>query len=370
MKKIKKILKKIEHKKIWFNSMIGMTWGFIATLIVGTIIGIFGLYSKNNVFISIKNALTFLTPFGIGVGIGIKNKLKPLQIFATSICAFIVSKSLIKPYLKNQEFIFNSIKINLEMKMFIPGDIFAAWLSGVIMLYFFKFYKFETYLDIFLLPIIGILIGVINMFWLTYFTSLITILFEWIILNTINHKLWIGILLAPIFGSIMGLALSLPTSSAAMAFALNLHGDAAIVAIAATAGQMISFGVMTYMLTKNVWKSISIGFGTTMLQMKNFVRKPFLLVIPTLVSALGGMISLSIFSNSLPFYSPSTTSGMGTSGLYGQIFTLKENGWNNTYAWLNVIFIQLLLPSMLTIPLVYLAIKKGLIKNKDLIIEG
>jgi uncharacterized membrane protein len=50
----------------------------------------------------------------------------------------------------------------------------------------------------------------------------------------------------------MGLALSLPTSSAAMAFALNLHGDAAIVAIAATAGQMISFGVMTYMLTKNV----------------------------------------------------------------------------------------------------------------------
>jgi uncharacterized membrane protein len=103
-----------------------MTWGFIATLIVGTIIGIFGLYSKNNVFISIKNALTFLTPFGIGVGIGIKNKLKPLQIFATSICAFIVSKSLIKPYLKNQEFIFNSIKINLEMKMFIPGDIFAA----------------------------------------------------------------------------------------------------------------------------------------------------------------------------------------------------------------------------------------------------
>jgi uncharacterized membrane protein len=63
-----------------------------------------------------------------------------------------------------------------------------------------------------------------------------------------------------------------------------------------------------------------------MLQMKNFVRKPFLLVIPTLVSALGGMISLSIFSNSLPFYSPSTTSGMGTSGLYGQIFTLKENG--------------------------------------------
>jgi uncharacterized membrane protein len=61
---------------------------------------------------------------------------------------------------------------------------------------------------------------------------------------------------------------------------------------------------------------------------------------------------------------------MGTSGLYGQIFTLKENGWNNIYAWLNVIFIQLLLPSMLTIPLVYLAIKKGLIKNKDLIIEG
>lgn len=53
-------------------------------------------------------------------------------------------------------------------------------------------------------------------------------------------------MLAPVIGVLMGLALSLPTSSAAMAIAIKLHGDAAIAAIAGTAAQMISFGVMTY----------------------------------------------------------------------------------------------------------------------------
>lgn len=44
----------------------------------------------------------------------------------------------------------------------------------------------------------------------------------------------------------MGVSLSLPTSSAAMAMALNLSGDAAIAAMAGTAAQMLSFGVMTW----------------------------------------------------------------------------------------------------------------------------
>lgn len=358
-------MKKINQKGLWFDSMTGMTIGFISTLIVGTIIGIFGLYSNENIFISIKNGMTFITPFGIGIGIGIKHKLKPLQILATGLSAFIVGKSLLIPHYNDGAFDFFSGSVDINMKL-LPGDIFASWLSGVIMLYIFDLYKKDTSIDIFLIPLIGILVGIINALWLTYLTTVITILLEYIIENTINEKLWIGLLLAPIFGMIIGLTLSLPTSSAAIAFALVLHGDAAIIAIAATSAQMISFGVLTYLTTKSISKSLSVGFGTSMLHINNYIKKPKLLLIPTFLSMFSALIALSAFHGTLPFPIHSTTSGMGTCAMYGQIFTLKENGWANGSAWMNITLIQLLLPFILTVPLGVLSLKKGWIKKQDL----
>ena len=358
-------MNKINHKNLWLNSMTGMTIGFIATLIVGTIIGIFGMYSDDNIFISIKKGMTFITPFGIGIGIGYKQKLKPLQTLAVGISSFIVARSLLIPHYINDSFDFTNVQIDINLK-FIPGDVFAAWLAGVIMLYIFEIYNKETTLDIFLLPLIGIAVGILNALWLTYITTLITILIEYLINHTINDKLWIGLLLAPLFGLLMGLALSLPTSSAAMAFALGLKGDAAVVAIAATSAQMISFGIMTYLSTKKVSKSLAVAFGTSMLHIHNYARKPFLLIIPAIASMIGGTVALGAFHDLLPFKAPSTTSGMGTSGLYGQIFTLDENGWTNMNAWLNVICIQLLLPVVITTPIVLLLIKKNKIKEGDL----
>ena len=358
-------MKKINHKGLWFDSMTGMTIGFIATLIVGTVIGIFGLYSDDNIFISIKKGMTFITPFGIGIGIGVKHKLNPLQIFAVGLSSFIVGRSLMVPQFINGTFDLTNVKVDIDMR-FLPGDVFAAWLAGVIMLYVFELYKIKTSVDIFLLPIIGILIGVVDALWLTYLTTLITISLEWIINNTINHKLWLGLLLAPIFGLVMGLALSLPTSSAAMAFALGLHGDAAIVAIAATAAQMISFGTMTYLSTKDLPKSLAVGLGTSMLQINNYVKKPTLLIIPAIASMVTAVLALATFHGLLEFKAKSTTTGMGTAVLYGQIFSLKENGWTNGTAWLNVTLIQLAFPLLLTTPLTLFTLKKGLIKKQDL----
>ncbi|NQZ66179.1 MAG: PTS sugar transporter subunit IIC [Mycoplasmatales bacterium] len=361
-------MKKINHKGLWFDSMTGMTLGFIATLIVGTIIGIFGLYSNNNIFITVKKVMTFITPFGIGIGIGIKHKLKPLEILSVGIVAFIVGRSLISPKWENNTINFENIDVNINLSFYTPGDVFASWLAGVGMLYFFKFYKKETALDIFIIPLISVFLGIFGALWLTYITSFFTVSFEWIIHNTINEKLWLGLLLAPIFGMIMGLALSLPTSSAAMAVALGLNGDSAVVAIAATSSQMIAFGVMTYVHTKSISKSLAVGFGTSMLQISNFTKKPKLLIIPVLTSMIVGTISLATFDGLLPFSDVnSATSGMGTSALYGQIFTLKENGWLNEYAWLNIIFIQIALPALLSFIMSIFTNKKGIIVRKDLL---
>lgn len=361
-------LKNINHKDIWLNSISGMTMGFIATLIVGTIIGIPGLYSSHNIFISVKEAMTFITPFGIGVGIGVRHKLKPLHMLSIGISSLIVAKSMLVPsyeYLTDS-FNFTNVQVNISLEME-PGDVFAAWISGIVMLYFFDIYKVDSPIDLFLLPLIGIIIGITNSFFITYFTTMITISLEYVIEHSINETLWSGIILAPVFGLIIGLALSFPTSSAAMVFALHLHGDSAVIAIAATTAQMISFGLLTYISTKSIPKALAVGFGTSMLQIRNFIKKPIILIIPSIASMLGAMVALGAFHGLLEFSAPSPTSGMGSCALYGQIFTLNENGWGNMYAWLNVLM-QLFLPILITLPLAILFVhQKKWITKKDML---
>ena len=359
-----KINKNIKHKQVWFDSMIGMTWGFIATLIVGTIIGLIGLYSDDNIFITIKKALTFMTGFGIGIGVGVKLKMNPLQIFAIGIAAFIIGQSLMVPHYNHVDgFVWTDVKIDVNQKLFIPGDVFAAWLGSVAMIYIFTFFQWKTFIDILLIPIIGVLLGIFGALWLTYMTTTILLFIEWTIDHTAGKEHWIAILLAPLIGLLMGMALSFPTSSAAIALSVSLTGDAATAAMAATAAQMISFGVLTYMTTKSWSKSLAVGFGTSMLQMDNFMRRPRILIIPMMISALIALIAVAATPLAFPVQAHGTvTSGMGTAGFYGPIFTLKDNGWDNITAWMHVIFMQLLIPVILTIGTSKLFIKKEWIK--------
>jgi len=254
----------------------------------------------------------------------------------------------------------------------LPGDVFAAWIFSLSLVYMFTIFKWKTHIDIIIVPIIGFIIGVFEALWLTYLTSTVLVIIEWVIDNTVNKKHWAAILLAPVIGALMGLALALPTSSAAIAAALSLKGDAATAAIAGTSAMMIGMGVLTFMSTKKISFGLAVGFGSAMLQMKNFSKKPIILISMTVVSAITALISVAavpltdwpIGNHGVP------TSGMGTSALYGQIFTLKENGWTNLRAWMNVIFMQLLLPALLSISFSYVMIKKlKWIKDGDMVLK-
>lgn len=341
-----KFNKKVNHKELWLDSMVGMSWGFFSTLIIGTIIGLIGEYNGKDpdVFTSIKLALTFITSFAIGVGVGIKAKLSPLQIIALGIVALLAAQSMIIVKYQNSEFIFNDIKINIKTSG--SGDVLAAWLSSVILLYIFKMFTWNSLFDIFIIPLLGVLVGLINFLYLAYITSFISSSLNWIISKSINDKLSLAILLSPIIGMIMGLALSLPISSAAIAFSLSLSGNAGIAALAGTSAQMITFGTITYLGTKSWPQALSVAFGTSMLQMKNYTKKPTLLIIPLISSGLTALIATIAFApNQLIDYADnSVTTGMGTSALYGQIYTFIENSWTNIYAWINVIVIHLIIP--------------------------
>ena len=361
-------MKKIDHKKLWIDSMIGMTIGFMATLIIAQIFAIIGIYSKDNVFIDIKKGLTYITPFAIGVAVGAKLKQDPLKIMAIGLAAMIAAHSSLVPTFKAGEINFLSAKANISTNIALPGDVFAAWIVSVFAVYIFTFYKWQSPIDVLLFPLMGLILGTAFAMSLTYITTLTLVVLEYIVEKTINDSYVLGILLAPILGMIIGLALSFPTSSAAMAFAVGLHGDAAVAAMAATAAQMISFGLMTYMSTRSIGKSLSVAFGTTMIQMPNFSRKPLLLLIPTLSSMISAMLAVAIFHNHMPFKAPSVTSGMGMCFLYGPIFTLQENGWGSVWSWTHIFGMQLLLPILLTFPAMLLFMKKQWIKEGDLAI--
>ena len=153
---------------------------------------------------------------------------------------------------------------------------------------------------------------------------------------------------------IVGMALTLPISSAAICAALGLTGLAGGAALAGCCAQMVGFAVMS--INENgINGLISQGLGTSMLQMGNIVRNPRIWLPPIIVSAITGPLATCLFH--LEMNGPAISSGMGTCGLVGQIGVYT--GWMNEIAegsrtaittsdWTDLILISAVLPAILT----------------------
>ena len=171
---------------------------------------------------------------------------------------------------------------------------------------------------------------------------------------------------------IIGIALTLPISSAAICFALGLTGLAGGAAVAGCCAQMVGFAVMSF--PENRWGGLAAqGLGTSMLQMGNIVRNPRIWIPPTLASAITGPLATCLFR--LEMNGPAISSGMGTCGLVGQIGVYT--GWVNDVAagtkaaitgmdWLGLVLISFVLPAVLTWLIAIPLRKWGWIKDGDL----
>ncbi len=134
-------------------------------------------------------------------------------------------------------------------------------------------------------------------------------------------------LMGIIVAVLMGIALTLPISSAAICAAFSLTGLAGGAALAGCCAQMVGFAVMSF--RENRWGGlISQGIGTSMLQMGNIVKNPRIWLAPIITSAISGPIATCIFH--LRMDGPAVSSGMGTCGLVGQIGVYT--GWANDIA--------------------------------------
>ncbi len=166
---------------------------------------------------------------------------------------------------------------------------------------------------------------------------------------------------------LVGVALTLPISSAAICAALGLTGLAGGAAVAGCCAQMVGFAVMSF--RENRWGGlVSQGIGTSMLQMGNIVRNPKIWIAPTLAAAVTGPIATCIFH--LEMNGSPISSGMGTCGLVGQIGVYT--GWINdgktitAFDWIGLILICFILPGVLSWAFGLVERKLGWIKEGDL----
>jgi len=227
----------------------------------------------------------------------------------------------------------------------------------------------ETKVDILVTPLVTIGVGVaLSAWWAPALGKAAMKVGDIIMWATELQPFLMGILVS----LVVGVALTLPISSAAICAALSLTGLAGGAALAGCCAQMVGFAVMSF--PENKWGGlISQGIGTSMLQMGNIVRNPRIWIAPCVTSMITGPIATCIFR--LQMNGAAVSSGMGTCGLVGQIGVYT--GWVNDVAngtkaaitaadWIGLILVSFVLPAVIC-PLINMFCRKmGWVKDGDM----
>ena len=249
------------------------------------------------------------------------------------------------------------------------GGPLAVYLIAIVAAEAGKLVSKETRMDILVTPAVTILVGTgLSVLFAPAIGAAASAVGGVIMWATELQPLLMGILVSVL----VGVALTLPISSAAICAALGLTGLAGGAAVAGCCAQMIGFAVMSYR-ENGIGGLVSQGLGTSMLQMPNILRNPRIWIPPTLASAITGPLATCLFR--LEMNGPAVSSGMGTCGLVGQIGVYT--GWVadvasgakagiTAFDWAGLLLVSFVLPAVLCAVLGALFRKKGWIKDGDL----
>ena len=239
------------------------------------------------------------------------------------------------------------------------GGPVGAFIASVVGAELGKIVSKETKVDIIVTPSVTIIAGVlIGTLVGPGVAKFMTGLGNLIMYATSLQPFFMGILVSVI----MGITLTLPISSAAICMMLGLSGIAGGAATAGCCAQMVGFAWMSYK-DNGIGGSLSVGIGTSMLQVPNIVRNWKIWIPPTLAAAIMGPIATMGFK----MENIAIGAGMGTSGLVGQ-FT--------TYATMNGLgrgglqMILIIIGTHILAHLVLTAIIYEFMKKKDWIRPG
>ncbi len=319
-------------KRYFIDAMSAMAMGLFASLLIGTIFNTIADKLALDWLSQIASFSSSATGAAMAVAIGLALKAPPLVLF--SLCAVGVGANDLGGPL---------------------GTLFAVILAAELG----KMVSKETKIDILVTPAVTILAGLL-------FAMLIGPAVKWIMSGfgalimqaTVLKPFWMGMLVAVL----VGIALTLPISSAAICAALGLVGLAGGAATAGCCAQMVGFAVMSF--SENRWGGlVAQGLGTSMLQMGNIVRNPLIWIPPTLAAAVGGAVATCVFGME---NAVAIASGMGTCGLVGPIGVMSGDGFGGAMGWLGILVVCIVLPALLTPLFAWPLRKLGWIKPGDL----
>lgn len=166
-----------------------------------------------------------------------------------------------------------------------------------------------------------------------------------------------------IVATVMGLALTAPISSAAIAFMLGLDGLAAGAAVIGCSAQMIGFATISYR-ENGISGIVAQGLGTSMLQIGNIVKNPLILIPPTLSGAISAPIAIGVYRMT----NNQAGAGMGTSGLVGQFMAFETMGFSMRTLSLTLLF-HIIIPAIISLLVFYYMQQKRWIKKGDLLLR-
>ncbi|SHH30131.1 PTS transporter subunit IIC [Tepidibacter thalassicus] len=331
-------------REYFTKTLNGMALGLFSSLIIGLILKQIGdLYNLNSISTFGKTAQFLMGP-AIGAGVAYSLGASPLVIFASLITGGIGAQTV------------NLTEAGAMLKI---GDPVGAFVASLIGAEIGRLISGKTKVDIVLVPATVIIIGgFVGVFISPVISSMMIALGDFINKATELKPIPMGIILA----ITMGMILTLPISSAALSIALGLNGLAAGAALVGCCAQMIGFAVSSYK-ENGFGGFIAQGFGTSMLQVPNIIKNPFIWIPPILTSAILGPLSTTVFK----MKTNSIGAGMGTSGLVGQISTMAVMGKSSIT---NILILHFILPSIITFLISEFMRKKGYIKYGDMKINS
>lgn len=233
----------------------------------------------------------------------------------------------------------------------------GSYITALLAIEFGKLVYKETKVDIIVTPLVTIIVGfIVGTFIGPPINTFMLGFGEVINWSTAQRPLMMGILVAVL----MGLALTAPISSAAIAIMLSLDGLAAGAAVIGCSAQMIGFAVSSYR-ENGFGGFLAQGIGTSMLQVANILKKPIILLPPTIAGAI-----LAPFATVwLGLTNNPSGAGMGTSGLVGQIMTFESMGFSMYIFWC-ILILHVIAPAIISLAISEWFRSKGWIKPGDM----
>lgn len=352
MERIREFLKKkdivISGRRYGIDALGAMAQGLFCSLLIGTILNTIGTQAGLPFLVRIGGFAKDMSGAAMAIAIGYALKCPPLVLFSLSVAGWAA----------------NAIGG--------AGGPLAVLIIAIVAAEIGKAVSKETKVDILVTPLVTIITGAgLSMLIAKPIGDAASSVGSIIIWATEQQPLIMGIIVSVI----VGVALTLPISSAAICASLGLTGLAGGAALAGCCANMVGFAVMSF--RENRWSGlVSQGLGTSMLQMGNIVRNPKIWIPAIVTSAITGPIATCIFK--LQMNGPAVASGMGTCGLVGPIGVYT--GWLNDITaglkssitamdWIALVLISLVLPAVICWLMGMVLRKLGWIREGDLLLN-